>query len=164
MSRSQCGDHILRPKLLLPLRKPGSHHGIGRFTKILLLAVRSGSKKRRTARHTAHARLFPLETNKIQQLRLKNVAQRHGNVFILFLFIIIFFSTSRSVRVIRSKPALCCSVQPTRNTHTSPTLNVLLDYVRFLLCVRSSQPISLSFFPPNPFPLDSLPPYFITVF
>lgn len=59
--------------------------------------------------------------------------------------LLFFFSTSRSVRVIRSKPALCCSVQPTRNTHTSPTLNVLLDYVRLLLCVRSSQPISLSF-------------------
>jgi len=62
VSRQKCGNNILGSQLLLPLRKPSGHNGIGRRAEVLLLAIWPRSQARRTTRHETNARLFPLVT------------------------------------------------------------------------------------------------------
>lgn len=44
VTRPQCGDHLQRAKLLLPLRQPGRHHGARRQSELHLVSVGEGGK------------------------------------------------------------------------------------------------------------------------
>ena len=58
VARQERGHHLLRPQLLLPLWKPGCHHGAGRRPQVFLPTVWPGSKTWGTSCYSSNPRLL----------------------------------------------------------------------------------------------------------